>query len=164
MPTAMPKSPKPSPAHSPRITNRAAFHKFHIHEKLEVGVELLGSEVKSIRAGGASLAEGFARVDPARLELFLYGVHVAPYAHAPLAHLPLRPRKLLAHRREIARLLAATQSRGATLIPLAMYFSKGRVKVELGLATGKRQHDRRQDIKQRDAQRAIRRGMTRRIL
>lgn len=160
----MAKSSKQPAAHSPRIANRAAYHKFHIHEKLEVGVELLGSEVKSIRAGGASLAEGFARVDPARLELFLFGVHVAPYANAPLAHLPLRPRKLLAHRREIAKLLTATQSKGATLIPLAMYFSKGRVKVELGVATGKKQHDQRQDIKERDAKRDIRRGMTRRVI
>jgi SsrA-binding protein len=153
-----------SAAHSPRIANRAAYHKFHVHEKLEVGVELVGSEVKSIRAGQASLGEGFARVDPAGPELFLHAVHIAPYANAPLAHEPGRTRKLLAHRREIAKLLTATQSKGATLIPLTMYFSKGRVKIELGVATGKKQHDQRQDIKERDAKRAIQRGMTRRII
>ena len=150
---------------SPRIVNRRARHDYHVQESLEVGVRLLGTEVKAVRLGRASIAEGFARVDPHSRELFLHNVEISQYPPAgPNQHEPKRARKLLAHRREIARLAGLTASKGTTLVPLAMYFKAGRVKLELGVATGKRQHDKRQDIKQRDAERDMRRAMTRKHL
>ncbi|MCC7409917.1 MAG: SsrA-binding protein SmpB [Phycisphaeraceae bacterium] len=149
---------------SPRIANRKAHHDYHILEKIEVGIELAGSEVKSIRAGLVSLAEGFAQVE-ASGELFLHSVHIGEYKQAgPLGHIPVHPRKLLAHKREIQRLATKTSAKGFTLVPLAMYFVRGWVKVELGLATGKKAHDKRQDLKDRDAQRDMRRAMTRKTL
>ncbi len=150
---------------APRIDNRKARHDFHIDEKLEVGIALQGSEVKSIRMGNVSLAEGFARVESSG-ELFLYNVDIGPYAQSRgnLGHEPKHPRKLLAHKREIAKLQHRTDAKGATLIPLAMYFVRGRVKVELGVARGKTSYDKRHDIKDRDAQREIHRGMTRRTI
>lgn len=148
---------------SPRIANRKAFHDYHISEKIEVGIALQGSEVKSIRHGKVTLAEGFARVEPGNMGLYLYNVDIAPYAPATgvAAHEPQRPRKLLAHKREIAKLLDLSGPKGATLVPLAMYFVRGMVKVELGIASGKQAHDKREDIKKRDAARDIQRGMTR---
>ncbi|MCC7146510.1 MAG: SsrA-binding protein SmpB [Phycisphaeraceae bacterium] len=149
----------------PRILNRKAHHDYHILEKIEVGIELAGSEVKSVRNGQVSLAEGFAHIEPATEELFLHNVHIGEYKQAgPLGHVPVHPRKLLAHKREIVRLLTQTDSKGLTLIPLAMYFVRGWAKVELGLAAGKKQHDKRQDLKSREADRAIRRAMTRKTL
>ena len=150
---------------SPRITNRRARHDYHIEESLEVGVQLLGTEVKAIRLGRASVTEGFARVDPHSQELYLHNVEISQYPPAgPNQHEPKRTRKLLAHRREIAHLAGVTAGKGTTLVPLAMYFKGGRVKLEVGVATGKRQHDKRQDIKQRDAERDMRRAMTRKHL
>ncbi|HEX7010480.1 MAG TPA: SsrA-binding protein SmpB [Phycisphaeraceae bacterium] len=150
---------------SPRIVNRRALHDYHIQEKLEVGIVLKGSEVKSIRNGQVSLAEGYARVEPETMELFLHQVDIAPYPQAGAnQHEPKRTRKLLAHKRQIAHLLGATTGKGVTLIPLAMYFVRGKVKVELGLAVGKKAYDKRQDIKKREAQREIRRGMTRKVI
>jgi SsrA-binding protein len=149
----------------PRIANRKAYHDYHVHESLEVGVALLGSEVKSIRASQVSLGEGFARVEPATTELFLYNVDIAPYAQAgPAGHEPKRPRKLLAHKRQIDKLLTATSAKGFTLIPLAMYFVRGKVKLEIGVCSGKRQHDRREDMKKKDADKSIRQAMTRKRL
>jgi len=160
-----PMAKKTKDSMTPRIVNRAARHKFAILETIEVGIVLLGSEVKSIRHGQASLAEGYARVEPEDMGLYLYGVHVAPYSHAgPAGHPPLRRRQLLAHKREINRLLDQTTAKGTTLIPLAMYFKRGMVKVELGVAVGKQHHDKRQDIKTREADREIRRGMTRKVI
>lgn len=158
------KSSSDSGSHgSPRIANRKAHHDYHILEKIEVGIELAGSEVKSIRAGLVSLAEGFAEV--VNGELFLHSVHIGEYKQAgPLGHIPVHPRKLLAHKREIQRLATKTSAKGFTLVPLAMYFVRGWVKVELGLATGKKAHDKRQDLKDRDAQRDMRRAMTRKTL
>lgn len=149
-----------------RIVNRKARHDYHILEKLEVGVMLQGSEVKSVRNGQVSLGEGYARIDPRTNELFLHGVHIAEYVNAtgPYAHVPARTRKLLAHRREINKLAGQLTDKGRTLIPLAMYFSRGYVKVEIGLAVGKKQYDKRQDMKSRDAGREIRRAMTRKVL
>lgn len=150
----------------PRIENRKAFHQYHIQEKLEVGIVLRGSEVKSVRQGQVSLAEGFARVEPATMELWLHGVSIAQYSHASAAngHESIASRKLLAHKREIKRLFGLTSSKGTTLIPLAMYFKNGRVKLELGVGTGKKQHDKREDLKQKDANREIRRAMAKRVL
>jgi SsrA-binding protein len=148
---------------SPRIINRKARHDYHILDTLEVGIALQGSEVKSIRNGQVSLAEGYAHVEPTGLTLSLYDVDIAPYAQAqgPAGHEPKRVRRLLAHRREIARLLTQTAAKGATLIPLTLYFKRGIVKLELGVAAGKKHYDKRQDIKAREAQREMKRGMTR---
>lgn len=151
---------------SPRIENRKARHDYHILETLEVGMQLKGSEVKSIRRGQISLAEGFARVEPNSLKLMLLGVHIAPYeqAHGASGHEPLRPKVLLAHRREIRKLLDETSANHTTLVPLAVYFLRGRAKLLLGVATGKQQQDKRQDLKKREAQRDIRRALTRKKL
>ncbi|MFP4143790.1 MAG: SsrA-binding protein SmpB [Phycisphaeraceae bacterium] len=147
---------------TPRIANRRAFRDYDVEEKLETGIELLGSEVKSIRNGQASLAEGFAKIETDPLELYLYNVEIAHYRQAGInQHEPKRPRKLLAHKRQIRELQGKTSSKGVTLIPLAMYFKRGMVKVEVGVARGKREHDKREDIKKRDADRAMRRAMTR---
>ena len=153
-------------AQSPRIVNRRARHDFHIHEKIEVGIALQGSEVKSVRQGRVALTEAFGRVDPQTTELWLINAHIAEYnhAHGANSHDPLRPRKLLAHKREIGRLAGLASSQGRTLVPLAMYFVRGKVKVELGVASGKKQYDKRQDLKSRDADREIRRAMTRKRL
>ena len=150
----------------PRIDNRKARHQYHIEEKLEVGVALLGCEVKSIRLGEVSLGEGFARVEPNTGELWLHGVHIAPYLQATGTNAPdpIRSRKLLAHKREIRKIVGQTSAKGATLVPLALYFVRGRVKLEIGVATGKTHQDKRQDLKSKDANRDIRRAMTRKKL
>jgi SsrA-binding protein len=146
----------------PRINNRRAFHEFFIEAKLECGIVLVGSEVKSVRMGRAQLQEAFARVDGG--ELILYGCHIDPYDKASINnHLPLRERKLLVHRREIKRLESATQQKGTTLIPLAMYFKHGMVKVELGIAHGRQHHDKRQAIREKEQARDVRRQMSRRM-
>lgn len=146
---------------TPRITNRRAMHEYFIVAKLECGLALMGSEVKSLRQGHAQLQESFARVE--RGELILHGCHIDPYDKAgKYNHEPLRERKLLAHRREIERLEEATKERGTTLIPLAIYFKDGRAKLELGVARGKQQHDKRDAIRKREMDRDVRRAMTRR--
>ncbi len=152
--------------HTPRIVNRKARFQYHILESLEVGMVLLGSEVKSIRAGQVSLAEGFARVEPADMGLYLYNVDIAMYAHATgtTGHEPKRRRKLLAHKRQINKLLGETTAKGTTLVPLTMYFVRGMVKLELGVARGKRDYDKRQSIKDRDAGKQIRREMAKKVL
>jgi len=151
---------------SPRILNRKATHDYFIHSKLEVGIVLQGSEVKSIRQGKVSLGEGYARVEPRDQGLYLYDVDIANYAQASGAngHEPKRVRRLLAHRREIERLLGETSSKGTTLVPLAMYFVRGKVKLEIGVGSGKRSHDKRQDIKEKEAKREMQRGMTRKTI
>jgi SsrA-binding protein len=146
---------------APSIHNRKAFHEYHIQAKLECGIVLVGSEVKALRLGKANLAEAFARVEDG--QLILYGLHIDPYDQASyLNHLPLRERKLLAHKREIKRLEAETAIKGTTLIPLGIYFKEGKVKVEIGVAHGKHQHDKREAIKKKDQDRELRRSMTRR--
>ena len=158
---------KDKPANpTPRIVNRKARHDYHILDTLEVGIVLQGSEVKSVRQGQVSLAEGFARIEPASNELMLYGVNIAPYAQATgnNGHEPTRPRKLLAHKRETLRLLDKTTAKNSTLVPLEMYFVRGRVKVKIGLAQGKKAHDKRQDMKTREADREMRRAMTRKVI
>ena len=141
---------------SPRINNRRALHEYEITAKLECGIALVGSEVKSLREGKAQLQESFARVE--KDALILHGCHIDPYGKASGAnHEPLRERKLLAHKREIKKLADATRERGVTLVPLAIYFKGGRAKVEIGVAKGKQQHDKRESIKQKDNDREIKR-------
>jgi SsrA-binding protein len=151
---------------APRIENRKARHDYHIVDRLEVGIILQGSEVKSIRHGEVSLGEGFARIEPKTMELFLYNVNIAPYRQAMgnNGHEPTRPRKLLAHRREIDKLFASVSTKGTTLVPLAMYFVRGKVKIEIGVGEGKQGHDKRQDIKTRDADREMKRAMSRKVM
>ena len=152
--------PPPHPNFNPRIANRKALHDYFITHKIECGLVLIGSEVKSLRQGKAQLAESFARVEHG--ELFLYGCHIDPYDKAPIGHEPLRPRKLLVHKRELARLESHTSERGTTLVPLAIYFKDGRAKVELGVGRGKQQHDKRDSIRKREQDREMRRIMSRR--
>ena len=156
---------KPQKDMSPRIVNRRARYDYDISDTLECGIELVGTEVKSIRNGQVSLAEGFASVDPRTGQLSLVNVEIAPYPHAgENQHEPKRPRRLLAHKRQIADLASQTYAKGVTLIPLAMYFKGGRIKLEIGVGTGKKAPDKRQDIKKRDAERDMRRAMTRKTL
>jgi len=146
---------------SPRIENRRAWHDYHIEAKLECGMSLVGSEVKSLRLGKASLQEAFARVESG--QLILHALHIDPYDKAGGEnHDPRRDRRLLAHRREIRRLETATRPKGVTLIPLAIYFKNGVAKVELGVARGKQQHDKRQAIRKREQERELRRMTSRR--
>jgi len=140
--------------------NRRAFHDYFIDEKFEAGMALTGSEVKSMRGGRANLRDGFVRIDGS--EAWLENVHISPYAQANLLnHDPLRPRKLLLHRKEISTLIGKVRQKGYTLIPLRMYFSRNHAKVEIGLARGKRQYDKREAIAERDAKREIARAVRR---
>lgn len=146
---------------APRINNRRATHDYFITHKLECGIVLVGSEVKSLRAGKAQLQESYARVENG--QLILHGCHIDPYDNAGvLGHEPLRPRKLLAHKREIKKLADETSDRGTTLIPLAIYFKDGRAKLELGVGKGKQQHDKRQSIKKKEMDRELRKAMSHR--
>ena len=140
-------------------TNRKAYHDYFIEEKFEAGIMLQGTEVKSLREGRVNLQDSYASVKGD--EVFLHHCHISPYSHGNIMnHEPLRTRKLLLHRKEINKLLGKTQQQGLTLIPLRIYFSKrGHAKVELGLAKGKKQHDRRESIKTREASREVERAM-----
>ncbi len=136
-------------------TNRKAYHEYTIEERYEAGIVLTGTEIKSVRAGRVSLAEGYAQVRNG--ELWLYEVHIAHYEQSgKQTHDPKRPRKLLMHRKEIARLANSIQERGYTLIPLRMYIKGKLAKVEIALVKGKRQYDKREAIAKRDADRRIR--------
>ena len=139
--------------------NRKARHDYHIEEKYEAGLSLLGSEVKSIREGKASLRDSFARFKGG--ELFVENMHIAPYSHGGhFNHPPLRERKLLLHRQELRRLEGKVSERGYTLIPLSLYLNeKGKIKLELGLARGKLKADRRREIMEREARRELERMM-----
>jgi SsrA-binding protein len=146
---------------APRIANRKALHDYFITAKLECGIELVGSEVKSLRNGRAQLQDAWAAVE--NNELMLHGAHIDPYDQASrYNHLPTRDRKLLAHRREIRKLAGETAVKGVTLIPLAMYFKDGIVKVEIGVAKGKQQHDKREAIKQKERDRELRQATMKR--
>lgn len=145
-------------ARTPTINNRRARYNYEILESFECGIMLAGSEVKSLREGRASLQDAYARVSDG--EVWLHGMHIAPYAFARLEELePVRPRKLLLHRRQIDELARLTGERGVTLVPLRLYFKDGRVKVELGVARGKRAYDKRQTIAERDAKRQVERAL-----
>ena len=151
--------------YAPRIVNRRATHDYLISDKLEVGVKLLGSEVKSVRLGHVSLAEGYVAIDPKRLTLQLFNVDIAHYPQAgPLQHDPKRIRTLLAHKREINSLLGKSSAKGVTLVPMAMYFVDGRIKLEIGVGVGKKHYDKRQDLKKAEADREMRRAMARQVL
>ncbi len=135
-------------------TNRKARFDYHIEETYEVGIALLGSEVKSIRQGRANLRDSYAAVEHG--ELFLHNCHISPYEQAgQFAPDPLRSRKLLMHRVEIQRLVGKVEQKGLTLVPLSLYLKGPHVKVSLALARGKRQYDRREDIKAREADREV---------
>ena len=135
--------------------NRKAFHDFHLLEAFEAGVALLGTEVKAIREGRVNLRDSFARVDEG--EVYLYNVNISPYSHRGYAdHEPLRRRKLLLHRDEIRKLIGKTVEKGMTLVPTRMYFKNGRVKVSVSLARGKKEYDKRETIKRREADRETR--------
>jgi SsrA-binding protein len=142
-------------------SNRKARHDYAILETVEAGVMLTGTEVKSLRLGRASLVDGFASIDNG--EIFLHGVHIPEYEQGSWTnHEPRRVRKLLLHRDEIVRLSSKSREGGLTLVPLALYFSAGKVKVELALARGKRAYDKRQALARRDADREISRAVGRR--
>ena len=141
--------------------NRRARHDYHIEDVVEAGLVLTGTEVKSLRAGRASLTDGFGQITDG--EVWLLGVHIPEYTHGTWTnHEPRRPRKLLLHRKEIDRLASKTAERGLTLIPLSLYFSNGKAKVELAVGRGKRTYDKRQDLAQRDAAREVERALRRR--
>lgn len=141
--------------------NRKARHDYSILDTYEAGIMLQGTEVKSLRMGRASLADAFATVDEG--EIFLRNLHIPEYVQGTWTnHAPRRTRKLLLHRAEIERLIGKTQEGGLTLVPLRIYFSNGKVKVELALARGKKTWDKRQDLAKRDAQREISRAVGRR--
>lgn len=142
--------------------NRKARHDYTILEAIEAGLVLTGTEVKSLRAGRASLVDGFATID--RGEVFLHGVHIPEYTQGTWTnHEPRRVRKLLLHKEEIDRLIGKTRESGLTLVPLQLYFKDGKVKVEIALARGKRSYDKRQDLAARDADREIAKALGRRV-
>jgi len=148
-------------SHDARLVNRRARHNYLILDTWEAGIELRGCEVKSIREGNASLAESFARVEDG--EVFLHGMYIAPYEPGSYNNPPSRRRrKLLLHRREIAKIAGAASGTGYTLVPLSLYFRRGLAKVELALARGKREYDKRETIKKREAEREMRRAAKRR--
>ncbi len=138
--------------------NRKARHDYHIHETFEAGIALTGTEVKSLRAGKANLKDSYARIENG--EMFLQQMHISPYEQGNrFNHDPLRPRKLLLHRQEINRLLGKTREKGFSLVPLKVYFARGKAKVELALASGKKLYDKRQDLAERDAKRDMERAL-----
>lgn len=140
--------------------NRKAGFEYVLSDRVEAGLVLRGSEVKSLRDGKASIAEAYARIENG--EVFLHNMDIPPYAMAgPLNHEPKRVRKLLLHRREIDRLFGKTREKGLTLIPTRLYFMDGRAKVEIALAKGKRKWDKREAIRDREAKRELRRGVGR---
>ena len=139
-------------------TNRRAFYEYHVEERLEAGVALTGTEVKSLREGRASLADGYVAVEGG--EAWLWNVHVPPYAAGSWNNPdPVRKRKLLLHRREIDRLAGKIQRSGATCIPLSIYFKGARAKVQIALVTGKKLRDKREAIRRREADREARAAM-----
>ncbi len=137
--------------------NKEATHLYFIEERFEAGIVLRGTEVKSLREGRANLKESYARVSGD--EIFLVNCHISPYSHGnQLNHDPLRSRKLLLHRREIRKLIGKVSEKGFTLVPISMYFSDGKAKLELGLGKGKKLHDKRESMKERVANREMERA------
>ena len=140
--------------------NRRAYHDYFIDEKYEAGVMLTGTEIKSVRNGRANLRDGYVRIDNG--EAWLENVHISPYAQGNLMNQePLRARKLLLHRKEISSLVGKVKQKGYTLIPLRLYFARNHAKVEIGLARGKRQYDKRQALAAADARREMERALRR---
>jgi len=135
-------------------TNKKAFHEYFIEERAEAGIVLQGTEVKSLRMGKANLGDAFAMVRDG--EAYLHNLHISPYDFGNREnHDPDRMRKLLLHKKEIVRLFAKIREQGYTLIPLRLYFKDGKVKVELGLAKGKKLHDKREDLKKKEQKREV---------
>ena len=162
------KSPRNSAKSSNRpvrkliAQNKKARHEYAILDTYECGVVLMGTEVKSLREGRASLADAFATIDDG--EVYLHNMHIPEYAFGSWTnHTPRRVRKLLLHKAEIQRLIGRTKESGLTLVPLSLYFTEGKVKVELALARGKKTWDKRQDLARRDADREVRRELGRRL-
>jgi SsrA-binding protein len=141
--------------------NKRARHDYAIEDEVEAGLVLTGTEVKSLRAGRASLTDGFGLITDG--EAWLHGVHIPEYTQGTWTnHEPRRIRKLLLHRKEIEKLARSTQEQGLTLVPLSLYFKDGKAKIELGLGRGKRTYDKRQDLAKRDAAREVDRELRRR--
>jgi SsrA-binding protein len=133
-------------------TNKKAYHEYFILDKMEAGVSLLGTEVKAIREGRLNLKDSYAAVQAG--EAFLFNCHISPYSHGNLEnHNPTRSRKLLLHQKEIRKLIGKTQEKGLTLVPLRVYFKKGRIKIELGVARGKKFFDKRETERRKEADR-----------
>jgi len=142
------------------VSNRRAKRDFEVLQSLEAGIELKGTEVKSLRAGTANLSDSFGRVDNG--QVFLYNFHINPYEFGNINNPdPMREKKLLLHKKQIQALYVATRVKGNTLIPLKVYFKKGLAKVELAIARGKKLYDRREDIKAREAKREMDRAVSR---
>lgn len=147
------------PAERIVASNRKALHDYSILETFEAGIELVGTEVKSLREGRANLRDSHAAISEG--QLYLHNVHISPYSHQGYStHEPTRARRLLVHKEEIRRLIGKTQEKGLTLVPLKIYFNeKGRAKIEIGVARGKQAHDKRTTIAERDANRDIARDL-----
>lgn len=142
--------------------NRRASFNYQIDRKVEAGIALLGTEIKSVRAGHVNLADGYARVE--RGEVWLRNVHIAPWTHASFEnHDPTRPRKLLLHRDEIGQLAGEVSQKGYTLVPLRLYIRDGHAKLEIGLARGKKRYDKRQTIREREAAREVQAAVKRQL-
>jgi SsrA-binding protein len=157
----MAKKKKRKAAAGDVATNRQAGFRYHLLEKIECGIVLQGTEVKSLREGAVQLKDAYAEVQDG--EVWLRNMHIAPYGPAAREnHDPDRPRKLLLHRREIERLIGKTAERGLTLVPTRIYFSGPRAKVELAVARGKEMHDKRRSIKERETRREIERALAER--
>ncbi len=138
--------------------NKKARRDYEIVDTLEAGVMLQGSEVKSVRSGSINLKESYVRLQ--RGEVFLVGCHISPYSHAPVdAHEPTRDRKLLLHDYEIKRMIGQIEQKGLTIVPLRVYFKKGRCKIEIAVGRGKKFYDKRQDVKQKEADREMERAL-----
>ena len=143
----------------PRVAqNKKAYHDYFVLETYEAGIELFGTEVKSIRGGKVNLKDAWCSIDSG--EIFVNGMHVSPYEQGNIFNRdPMRVRRLLMHKREIMRLFGTTKQQGLTLIPLSIYFLNGRAKLEIGLCKGKKNYDKREDMAKRDAKRDIERNM-----
>ena len=136
------------------VTNSKARHDYFIDNTLECGIELIGTEVKSIRAGKANMKDSYAQVKNG--ELFIYNLHISPYKQGNIFNKdPLRTRKLLVHKQEIQKLIGLVKQKGVALVPLSLYWDKNHIKVELGIARGKKLYDKRQDIAKKDAERRL---------
>ena len=151
----MPEKTEREKAQSNIAENRKAFHDFHLLETFEAGLVLLGTEVKAIREGRVNLRDSYAVVEKG--EVFALNIHISPYSHRGYAdHEPMRKRKLLLHKQEIRKLVGKTVEKGMTLVPVRMYFKSGKVKMAVGLARGKKSHDKRETLKKRETDRETR--------
>jgi SsrA-binding protein len=157
----MPKTKAPSGTAGEKIVtvNRKAYHDYHIEDELEAGIALVGTEIKSIRAGRVNLRDAYARIEDG--ELWLVGAHISPYQQAGsyFNHEPERPRKLLVHRNELNYLRNKIEAKGYTLVPIRLALRKGRAKVDIGIGRGKKLYDKRQALAEQDARRAVERAL-----